>query len=74
MHQRQPVGVGQRQIDEADVGRALGQRGLEGAGAAKAERVESGLFQHVRQEAADFRFVVEDGDQRLVIARRPRAR
>ncbi len=41
MHQRQPVAVGQAQIDEADIGRGAFQRGLELGRAARRWRCET---------------------------------
>jgi len=71
VHDGQAVGVGQRQIDEADVGGAFGQCGLEGCGAAEALGLEPRFLQDVRQQGADFRLVVEDADEGFFKTRVP---
>jgi hypothetical protein len=65
VHQRQPVAVGQAQIDKADIGGGAGQRGLEIGGAAIGGGAKTGLGQGVGQKRADLRLVVKDGDKGL---------
>ena len=61
----QPVGIGQRQVHKADIGRDPAQGRFEFAGAGKGLGAKTRFGQCLGQHPADFGLVVEDRHQRV---------